>query len=766
MRKIVISTVLAAIALVGLSFLPVTQKRVITRGIDSFETHQALFGNRTATQEITTSGKLLGAGAILVDMLRSGQPGDVHIKVRDASTREILTTATLPGNTLMDDEFSFTHFGDAVGTRNKKMTIEFSSPDATSKNPVGLRFDNAVADSKQFAVQVLEKVPLWQYLVTNITQNTDKWQMVLIAGAGALGISILSLRPGWRKQPVRIRRAIELGIILALAALAFNTRMAVLPDFKGVSGGDPYNYLFITDSLVNLQNPFAGVKRLPGYPLLLAPAYLSQSIDDQAAMRTISATAGAGSLIMIALLARALGLPWTIQLAAPAIIAWQKDFFWTSLRPEAYSVFTFLLLASLVLFFTARKPWQQLLFGLVLGYAAMTRQEGFVLAAILGAASLIQEIYISRTKKPYKFKTLSSKLARMYLPAFVIVLPFFLHNTLEYGNPFFTPYFEGERLQIVDSWEAFKDASGATWGVLDSMWKPAWEQLERYALTDRPFYVSAGLLIAWSLIPYSGKRFSTHERSRQTLWVVLLLVGVIGFSFLLWKAAAHKPAFAGYMPIIAAAVLLASSIPFVAYTRWQGTLVWLILVSQILIPTWFHPYPKHYQQSYPLIGLLIAAALLVPVAALTKKPTLLGKAARVSMTAALLVPFFVIPLYLFESKTFNTNIDQFNAEVALDTVVYQAVQAARDLPGPIGFDEAYLPALLYFNDQAQYFPAIEHPSPQQERSWIENNNIRTLVTTNNNNILSQPDPSWELVQQIFSEGKNERLLKSSIYTIQ
>ncbi|MDA1169404.1 MAG: hypothetical protein O3A36_03640, partial [bacterium] len=356
-----------------------------------------------------------------------------------------------------------------------------------------------------------------------------------------------------------------------------------------------------------------------------------------------------------------------------------------------------------------------------------------------GVCSLIYEVYVGKSIK---------RLMLMYIPALCIVLPFFTHNTLTYGHPLYTEYFEGDRLQIVDSFLAFQDSVGASWGIIGSMWKPSWNSLERIAI-DKPIFISSAVLLAawYALLKiYKNSIYIKYVAlATSVVWLSLVLAAVYMHVFV-----------AGILPIITAAWILASIPLFLIETKWKGLVVFIVLISQLLIATWFHPFPKHYQQSYPIIILMIATALVsqVPV----KKKTVV-----ISTVALSTLPFFIVAVFL--SKSINAEIDRYNANTALDSVTYRAARYARDLPGPIGFDQAYLPARLYHDPDAKYFPDEDHPTSEMEEEWLANNHLQTIVVTNSNNVFKQIPSSWIKIKDFKAAGKDEKIFVSTIYAI-
>ncbi|HLC49629.1 MAG TPA: glycosyltransferase family 39 protein [Candidatus Andersenbacteria bacterium] len=717
--------------LIGSLFIQVRQNRILSYGVDSYNAHHILYADKTETERIIKNGPIFKIGAILVNLRKSNTPTDVTVEVINTSTKQTIATQIIPKESIMDDTFSYASFEHQPIAGGHDIEIRFSARDATSKNPTGLRFD---PKENIAAIALQERVPVWKFALIVVQNKATNWKLVCIAIIASLFLAASTLLPHTKKMWL-----IAFGIIVIAA---FASRAFVVPHFGGVSGGDAYNYLSISQTISKFQNPFANTKRLPGYPLILTPFYVSGVFNDQEVMRYIQIIASILGIILIAAIARILHLSWPTALTASAILAFQKDYFWTSLRPEPYTLYTALLLASLFFFlkaYTQNKIWIYVAFGLCLGYGAMVRQEGFMFAAVLGICSFIYECYVGRSVKRF---------AWMYIPALVLVLPFFLHNTISYGHPLYTEYFEGDRLQIVDSFLAFQDSAGATWGIIGSMWKPSWDTLERIRLTNPLFIVSVITLWAWYLLLKYAKRISSGSILSVGIGVAWILAALFAIYF--------KPQLSGILPVITAGWIFGSVPVFLIETKWKGIVLFIVLLSQLGIATWFHPFPKHYQQSYPIIVLMIATALMSQIPQAKKITT-------ASAIAVSTLPFFIIAVFLLEN--INAELDRYNENVALDSVTYRAARAARTLPGPIGFDQAYLPARLYFDPDAKYFPDEDNPTPEMEQEWLANNLLKTIIVTNGNNVFKQIPPTWKKIKDFKAAGNGEKIFIGTIYAL-
>jgi hypothetical protein len=715
-----------------LFFIPVTQHRVVSYGIDSYVTHAPIFSGHVASEQFITQSNIIGIGTILVNFYHAKQLSDVQVTIFNTASHEIIISKVISAQDIHDDQFAYIIFKDKPIPANTNITVQYSAPDATIKNVIGVRFGKTKED---LSIALVERVPVWKALLTIAHNRQNDWIYVAPFAGIALLLSLAVLNPF--KKPILYWAAI--GIVLLFA---YATMLWIIPQFGGASGGDPYNYLSISQSIQHGQNPFINSKRLPGYPILLVPTLASGLFDDQLVMRIITSTAGILGAFFLALIARQLTGSWLVALATAVIVAFQKDYMWTAMRPEPYAVYTLLLLISLFLFFECYKhpkTWKFLLFGFFLGWSAMTRQEGFVLALVLGALSAVYEIFSGKNWR---------RILAMYLPALVVISPFLITNFIQYQNPFHTNYLNDERLQPVDSFLAFQDAVGATWGVLGSMWKTSWDQLERIPLTSTPLILGVLSMWAW----YAYNRFITKKITQNITGAVLIVVSIL----LILASVYTKHEFSGLFTPISAGFILASIPIFLLETKWRGAVLMLVLFSQIGIATWFHPFAKHYEQSYGIIVLMIAVALLSRV---PKK----GLLTYGSLTTAIL-PFLLVGALL--GQNLNTAIDKQNTNTALDSVTYRAARFARTLPQPVAFDQAYLPARLYFDPNAKYFPDEDNPTPQMEQDWLAQNPIKTLIVSNGNNVFKKAQPNWKIIKTFKAAGNDEKIFESIVYAVQ
>jgi len=755
----IIVVIVAGLAAVAV-FYPVNQQRIINVGTDEYAAHHALYGKRIKSQVITINGKLRGIGAVLVNLRRASQLTGVKVAVYTVDN-ELLAEQDIPDEDIKDDSIAWTNFSD-LDIPGRQVRVDFSAPEATKDNPVGLRFE--LGSPEELALAVRERVPFWraarQFFVQLVT-TYNLGPAILSGLTTTLVMVIIFLVPSLRGISQRWKVGLYLSFLLIIFLVTVGVRMNISKGLKGVSGGDAYNYLSITKQITELKNPLAVEKRLPGWPLLLVPAYLSK-IDDIWWMRFLSILSAGGSVVMLALLARKLHLPWSVQVAAPILLSFQKDFFLTSLRPEPYTFYTFLLLLALWLYLSLDHAWAQWCLGITLGFAAMTRQEGLALAVvlILGTLALRKQLWWQGY-------------VRLIIPLFILVLPFFINNAATFGNPFFTSYFEGGRNELVDSWNTFRESAAATWQVLGSLWWRTWSQ-EKYIELKDPFLLTGGAFaLVWLIIAGGGARKRWLGRSWGVLALAMIATSLVATFFVMILRSVTQldgplMEFSDAVMKLTAGVMVASVIPFLLHTRWRGVLILLVLVTQVLIALWFHPMPKHFQQDYPLLILMLTTALFLPLYYIQKyamkqprRYKVLAITGSLLLHYALLAPL-VITIFILQYKITPT-IDHLNENSAVDYVIYEANQAAKNLPGPHGFDRLYQISEVYFPDNVFYYR--DDLSIEKQQAWIDTTNIRTLMVTNLEPLTMEPMDTWLEVKHIRSEGKKEQMMESWVYEI-
>lgn len=742
MRKVavlILAGVVLLLAGIRAAWLPVTYTKTIYPGTWTHKAYYPIWQKRSQADQIKFENNIHALGLILVNYSHAANPKPAIVELSDEDNN-ILAQSEVSIDTVPDGEMVWIDFP-TLNSAGKTLTLTVTAPDANKDEMLGLRFD--LERERHVALAVKTKVPLWQYYAIKTAQRAFLVKIIGLGIAALITLAIIIEKVMANKRK-RGQTAVFWVALTLIAAAAFVLRWYSFDQLHGVSGGDAYNYLTITKSLAEFSNPFAADKRLPLWPLIMLPVYLLR-LDLTWWMQFFSIVSSIGSIVALALLARQLKLPASAQLIAPTLLAVQKDFWQTSLRPEPYSLYGLLLLLALLFYFQLEKKWAQAALGICLGLAAMTRQEGFVLAFVLGIAVLCQ------------FRTIRwPGLARVIGPAFLLVSPFIVNSALSFGNPIYTPYFNAGRLNQPDSWPSLLDNMGATWGVLGSMWRNVWNNLTRVDFADSFLWFGFALAIIASAVHWPPK-----IRKSKIFNGVIFALGVASAANLVFWFDLNSGIFFDRVMKLLVGASAAGIITVIFRWRWRGAVLVAVLLSQVAIATWFHPFPKHFQQDYPLIILLISISLAgVSFWPRGKKSTQNSweKFAGAPFHLAVLLP----PLFVFSSllTMYDHAADQSNQNTAIDHVIYQSLLAARSLPAPFALDAEYQPTPLLLGSKTLSCAGKSAPDCLKT---LDANGVRTFITTNiyKSNLLLPSN--WQQVFRVVAEGKDEKKFKGEIY---
>lgn len=204
------------------------------------------------------------------------------------------------------------------------------------------------------------------------------------------------------------------AVFIALRLALFNINIA--------EWGDSYDFLRIAESLTRGHYPL-DAKRLPVFPLLIAIGM--PFMDAVVWAKIVVLLASAGCLFLTYKLTKKLFpelsedyclLPIAYLLISPIFLYW-------SIRVVAEPIFAFFVLLAFYLFYKKGNP---LVLGLAVGVAAMTRYEGFLLAAAIGLGLLLKKRFVPLI---------------LYLLFFILaVSPWFLRSYLAFSKLFYSPY--------------------------------------------------------------------------------------------------------------------------------------------------------------------------------------------------------------------------------------------------------------------------------------------------------------------------------------
>ncbi len=128
---------------------------VLEEGTDSYGTHFAIYGDRVKRENVEIVGKIVGAGAILVDLHKSFRLEPVEVKMY-GKDGELLTEGKITPDDIADDSFAWTRFPKRIEGK-EGVNIEFSSLKAKVDNAVGIRFDKG---SGALSLELIKRISL------------------------------------------------------------------------------------------------------------------------------------------------------------------------------------------------------------------------------------------------------------------------------------------------------------------------------------------------------------------------------------------------------------------------------------------------------------------------------------------------------------------------------------------------------------------------------------------------------------------------------
>lgn len=371
-QQLVITGVILALIAIGLAWVPLPYRHVLSLGTDSYETHHPVAGNRTVAQQVTTQHKVVGVGVLAVNLRRAEHLAPLQVAVNNADGTEVARAIITPDMTA-DDELSWVKFSAGIVSANSTATVTFSAPEATKNNAYGIRFNG---DNKHLAIGVIEVLPAWQHLIYWQQTYPNLARLViamLIFGAIGAGLASSNI----------VTRALEQRriFLLALCGLALLTIVIRIPAASAVDsifGGDAFNYLLKSRALVEGRDPFAADPRKA--PLLSLLALPGLTIIDPLLMgRIINIVSAAAGVVLIVLLGKRLGLSPLFALFAGALLSVNRMWWWESVHGLANIPYATLLLAA-TLAYLVGKPYA---LGVISGLATLMRFEGALAVATL-----------------------------------------------------------------------------------------------------------------------------------------------------------------------------------------------------------------------------------------------------------------------------------------------------------------------------------------------------------------------------------------------
>lgn len=463
----------------------------------------------------------------------------------------------------------------------------------------------------------------------------------------------------------------EWGLLLVLA-FAIIDRLAFLRWWRAFPGGDTYNFIIIAQEILKGSYPVAE-KRLPFYPALIALAHVF-GLDWEAAALVVAFAASLAALVLLYALGRTLGLS-TVALAA-ALLPLQAvaPFLFQSVRGYADTLFVALALSSLLAIRELRTWRRAVLAGILLGATSLTRLEGWFFAPVALGIALLR-----RGPRPHAL-TAAVVAAACWVP--------FLLVSARVGRPFLPKEYFADAAATefgVTSVRAFAANYASTWtsvGV-DRLWGEPRRLLQD---TTTP---------SLRAFPKRAISFLTDPKEVPS---ILLLLGL------------------GYLVLRRRGPFLRLLVPFLAVA---APIAWWGVRQRFLIVL------------YPLVFLAMAAGaevMLRGIRRLTHR-TPYGKLTTATLSLALL-GLATGPWRLHTvAEAREVNAKNWGRDYAY----YQAIQAARRLPGVIAFEHRSSIVLALFgeldNRGRAVFAETHLDAPTSAEQWktIQQWDVRYLV---------------------------------------
>lgn len=798
---VVLMAALGSVAAVGWYGKGV-ERMLVVEGKDRWEFHRRIGGEFVAKQTFIyprewkgrPTGRLAAMHVLMVDMTRSGEETPLVLTLRDAESGTVRREARVSSAQVKDDYYLPFTFEPLAVPAGQTLELEVGAPDSTNPPHFAVRISDvdvlpngyfvyrgAVQPNQDLAFVAYHEVPkyrVWWMIWRSVRARAKLLGTTLAVGfAGAILLA----------AAVQRGRRAKAALLLSLLALALITRIPALKQIHGEVGGDAYYNLTLAHSLIHGRNVFKDdIQRVPGYPALLVPAFFIPGIPDLLWGRLVNVAATLGAVALLWPLSRILTLRPAVAAVAAALVIGNKDFFITSLRPLPYAVYTFELLASIVLCFTIKKPWQLAAWGALLGGMSMTRQEGFVAGAWLVAAQAGRLWQWRKFDAARSWRAVVWRLALVAIPAVAITAPYFVNNWLTFGNPFFSAYFlDRDDISTPRSLADFRDENLVkAWGLFSSTWRHIDERDILLSWREGLFkYVLAGVALLWG----AAAVFRRWARGRALLWPTWLwwlrLAAYLILSIFLVAVAydwawRRGPSITEELNMVAVAFMLLGVLELVRVGRparlagtWAGGLVVAVILSQWLVGTWFDPHMKHYHQVLPLLSLGMAAVLL-PFFGITAKRQKLQPQRSLAAQFVLTLPLTLALALMFVRvhDKLELYVDSINFRAARIHVLMAAEEFLELTEGPVAMELQEDYGLPYYLEGRMNFFTDENADSERQWRWVVERSARYLIDSSEMNTLTvQDDPPYaerfELLREFRQEEKSGYAQWTKVYRV-
>lgn len=681
---------IAALILVAIPFLPVTDERTIRDGTDAYGAHHAIWGKRTKSVTETAVAPIRDFGLILVNLRRAQSlaPVDVQVTTKEGGVVGKSTVELLPNQ---DDEFTWLSFDAPIVQPGESYTVTVSAPSAPEEFPIGARFDKV---DKQLALSVRERIPLWKYTARWIEGHTKRFlaaSNMILLGSILTAIFLLLEYIATKNKKMGITIA-----LLLLASLTLYIRIPLSQSLESAYGGDALNYILKGNAWIVGEDPFAAdARKAPLYSFLVTPGMLP-GLDPILWGRGISILAAMGTVVLVSLFLLRVGAPLSLALGGGLLLSINRDYQFESIQGLSNPLFAFLILAAAYAFTTKRTY----LVSVCTALAALTRYEGAAAAGILIPAAWLS--YPSKLKG----------IVRDAIPFVILVaIPFLLTPlTGNMGVRTVSDLTGDEGLYIAYSWEyflpsikAFEVFFGRLWILTPGVGEPLatfgygailavvgiWF-FRRYGHPRTALAIFPALLCAALIL---GTLWGDGS---ETKFFITLFSGLAGFG----AAAACMHNFRVYFPIV------------------------LMALSQAVVITAILPKNRYYLHILPFIAIAIAGAVWTAAGAKQASRT-----ARVVAVGAL--SLMIAFVYANADEALSGQLSDYNEKSVEQTIEIQAGRYLKKMEGKAAVYEGIdLPIRAYLpSERIVYFPEALQDTRLQYAKMKESGAVFVVDTT-------------------------------------
>lgn len=478
-----------------------------------------------------------------------------------------------------------------------------------------------------------------------------------------------------------LQRHAGLACVLLIALAA---RLVYLRWFKAFPPGDVFNFINIAQGLPEGTYP-PNERRLPFYPLLTLLAH--SVLDWETATLFVAVAASLAALVALYALGRTLGLSKT-ALAVLLLVFQTQPQVLTATRGYADTTLFALLPITLLALFRTRTWKGAVLTGALCGALALTRYEGLAAALVL----LPLWFLFPGRQQPRRFALIGAL-------AFALSLVPYLLLSAANGRPAFGAGYIAEA----------EGRSGYGAGNAREFWE-----------SELAIWKRTGLLGAWE-IPFAIAREIGSDPFAAPRILTARLV---------------EPG----EPLALLALL--GALFFLQRRQWRGLLFPVAVTAAASVPpAWFNPLPRYDIVLFPLL-VLLAASGVSAIQRLLERATQSGGRAGTAVRFLAGAVFVTAAAGLWMVAYAEDVRNRQTKHNGRDYAYYQAIHAARALPGTIGFDRDPDIVRLYFGDRAVNLRKVpaDGESPEAALARVRKHGIGYLVL---------PSPGGQPVQAVF-----------------